>query len=70
MDNQLTIAQMQGRFKLSCFKEEVGHSMHEDSPQEMGELAKQFLKRFKIPLNMAHLEEIKKIGFGKFKNGF
>ena len=70
MDNQLTIAQMQGKFKLSCFKSDVGHTMHEDSPDEMAEEMKTFLKRFKVPLNLKQLNEAKQLGYGKFKNGF
>ena len=34
MDKDLTVAQMQGKFKLVVFSDEVGHQMMEDSPFE------------------------------------
>ena len=32
MDKELTIAHMQGRFKLVCFVGDIGHCMMEDDP--------------------------------------
>ena len=41
MDKDLTIAQMQGKYKLSIMRN-VGHIMHEDKPDE----AMKFIKDF------------------------
>ena len=47
MDKELTIAQMQGKFKLvSLF--EVGHTIQEDAPEELADKIKDFITTFKI----------------------
>jgi len=68
MDKELTIAQMQGRFKLVVFKKEVGHHVHEDEPQETAKEFKEFLKVFRLPLNKEQQDHLKNVGVGFFKN--
>lgn len=68
MDKELTIAQMQGRFKLVCLNGVVGHCLHEDDPNQMGDLIKLFLKQFHIPLSLEDIERIEKFGVTKFRN--
>lgn len=47
MDKELTIAQMQGKFKLvSMF--DVGHAIQEDAPKELASKFKEFIDIFKI----------------------
>jgi protein phosphatase methylesterase 1 len=47
MDKELTIAQMQGKFKLvSMF--DVGHTIHEDAPEELASKFKDFIQVFGI----------------------
>jgi protein phosphatase methylesterase 1 len=48
MDKELTIAQMQGKFKLSVVGN-VGHIMHEDDPKSTAEVVNGFVKTFRIP---------------------
>lgn len=69
MDTELTVAQMQGKFKLICFNSDVGHVMHEDNPREAGQELFKFLRKFKIPLNTGQSERKKKEGLSSFKNG-
>jgi protein phosphatase methylesterase 1 len=69
MDKELTIAQMQGKFKLVCFKTFVGHCVHEDDPQQMADNLKEYLKLFHVPLSMEDIERIEKVGVTKFRNG-
>ena len=69
MDKELTIAQMQGKFKLVCFTSVVGHCVHEDDPEQMTSTIKSFLKQFRVPLSMADVEKIEKFGITKFDNG-
>lgn len=47
MDKDLTIAQMQGKFKLSVIRD-VGHIVHEDKPKETAEVIREFITLFKI----------------------
>ena len=68
MDKELTICHMQGKFKLVCVKTKVGHHVHEDAPKETRDVIYQFLKKFKIPLNMEQVREKEEIGLGKFDN--
>lgn len=42
MDKDLTIAQMQGKFKLVVI-ENVGHVIHEDKPRQVADTFRQFL---------------------------
>jgi len=43
MDKELTIAQMQGKFKLVVL-DNVGHVIHEDQPRRVAEVFHQFLE--------------------------
>ena len=52
MDKELTIAQMQGKFKLVVL-DNVGHVIHEDQPRKVAEVFHQFLDQFKIPTKYA-----------------
>jgi protein phosphatase methylesterase 1 len=47
MDKDLTIAQMQGKFKLSVANN-TGHIIHEDDPSETYKLIDDFIKNFRI----------------------
>lgn len=47
MDKELTIAQMQGKFKLASLFD-VGHTIQEDAPEELGAKIKEFIESFKI----------------------
>ncbi len=42
MDKELTIAQMQGKFKLVVV-DQVGHAIHEDKPKQVAEAFHSFL---------------------------
>lgn len=68
MDNYLTIAHMQGKFKLVCLNNDVGHLLHEDDPKGVSRVLKDFITMFNIPLNIKEIERFKKEGFGKFNN--
>ena len=57
MDKDLTIAQMQGKFKL-CVLNNVGHIIHEDNPQATFDLIDNFITTFKIPAKMQDLKPI------------
>jgi protein phosphatase methylesterase 1 len=48
MDKELTIAQMQGKFKLVVL-DQVGHVIHEDQPRKVAQVFHDFLVHFKIP---------------------
>jgi protein phosphatase methylesterase 1 len=48
MDKDLTIAQMQGKFKLSVIAN-VGHLIHEDDPQSTFNIMDDFITKFRIP---------------------
>jgi protein phosphatase methylesterase 1 len=50
MDKELTIAQMQGKFKLMVL-DKVGHVIQEDQPHKVAEVFMDFLDKFKIPTN-------------------
>jgi protein phosphatase methylesterase 1 len=63
MDKELTIAQMQGKFKL-CVINNVGHIIHEDNPTETYHIIDDFIKTFRIP---AKVKDIKPI-VGKLGN--
>ena len=47
MDKDLTIAQMQGKYKLSILRG-VGHIMHEDKPEDVMKVIKDFITTFRI----------------------
>ena len=63
MDKDLTIAQMQGKYKLSILRG-VGHVMHEDKPEDTMKVIKDFITTFRIT---AKEEEMKPI-IGKLGN--
>lgn len=48
MDKELTIAHMQGKFKLVVV-DNVGHVIQEDRPQAVADVFKQFIEQFHIP---------------------
>ena len=48
MDKELTIAQMQGKFKLVVV-DQVGHAIHEDKPKQVAETFHTVLSQFRIP---------------------
>lgn len=68
MDKELTIAQMQGKFKLVVLMSNVGHSLHEDDPKGTAGQLLDFLKKFKVPLNTTQLDEFETMGCAKFSN--
>lgn len=47
MDKELTIAHMQGRFKMVVV-DNVGHVIQEDQPEAVANVFKQFLDKFRI----------------------
>jgi len=65
MDKELTIAQMQGKFRLKVIYD-VGHSIQEDNFIETGKACYHFLESFKTPLNLSEIDWIAKNGIGKF----
>lgn len=48
MDKDLTIAHMQGKFKMVVV-DNVGHVIQEDRPDAVAQVFKQFLEKFHIP---------------------
>ena len=68
MDTDLTIAQMQGKFKMICFPDAVGHCMMEDDPRETAKNLHMLIERFRLPLNVTDLQSLKTLGIGMFKN--
>jgi protein phosphatase methylesterase 1 len=48
MDKELTVANMQGKFKFVVIPE-VGHAIQEDGPKEMAAVIEKFIDMFKIP---------------------
>ena len=57
MDKDLTIAQMQGKYKLSIMRN-VGHIMHEDKPEEAMKFIKEFVKTFRITAKETEMKPI------------
>mgnify|MGYP000558917636 FL=1 len=47
MDKELTIAHMQGKFKLSVLYD-VGHAIQEDDPHGLAKTFKEFIETFSI----------------------
>ena len=68
LDKDLLIAQMEGKFRLVCFPNDVGHNMMEDSPKDTAVCCHSLLRRFKVPMNMDDVEKLKELGAGKFMN--
>jgi protein phosphatase methylesterase 1 len=68
MDKDLTIAQMQGKFKL-CVLNDVGHIIQEDDPKGVNNLINNFITTFKIPANVTDFKPIVgKLGNSSAKN--
>ena len=57
MDKDLTIAQMQGKYKLSIMRN-VGHIMHEDKPEEAIKFIKEFIHTFRITATETEMKPI------------
>ena len=57
MDKDLTIAQMQGKYKLSIMRN-VGHIMHEDKPEEAMKFVKEFIHTFRITAKETEMKPI------------
>ncbi len=57
MDKDLTIAQMQGKFKLSVVKD-VGHIIHEDNPKATVLVVKDFINLFRISPSVSEMKPI------------
>lgn len=70
MDKELTIAQMQGRFKLITLQTPVGHTVHEDDPSGTADQLVNFVKAFRIPVGQDQIEESERVGYAKFDNKF
>lgn len=54
MDKELTIAQMQGKFKLTILHN-VGHSVQEDDCKGTAKMLYEFLKDFRIPMTLSEV---------------
>ena len=50
MDKDLTIAHMQGKFKMVVI-DNCGHVIQEDRPEAVAQAFMQFLEKFHIPAN-------------------
>ncbi len=57
MDKELTIAQMQGKFKLVVMNN-VGHVIQEDQPKKVAAVFKDFLEIFRIPLKYNEMKVV------------
>jgi protein phosphatase methylesterase 1 len=57
MDKDLTIAQMQGKFKL-CVINNVGHIIHEDDPNETFNIIDNFIQTFRIAAKFSDIKPI------------
>lgn len=68
MDKELTIAHMQGKFKLVTFFGEVGHCMMEDDPFQTAASFNELLSKFKLPMNMDDVRKMEEVGIAFFDN--
>ena len=57
MDKDLTIAQMQGKYKLSIMRN-VGYIMHENKPDEAMKFIKDFIRTFRITAKETEMKPI------------
>lgn len=57
MDKDLTVAQMQGRFKLSIVPN-VGHIIQEDNPKRTMEIFEEYVSTFKIPPKFSEIKPV------------
>lgn len=60
IDKELTIALVQGKFKLELLPE-VGHAIQEDNPKALAESLRMFVKTFRIHEQADHKEVITSI---------
>jgi protein phosphatase methylesterase 1 len=58
LDKELTIAQMQGKFKLSILHG-VGHSVQEDDYKGTARMLYDFMKDFRIPQSLPEVQHKK-----------
>lgn len=65
MDKELTIAQMQGKFKLTILHN-VGHSVQEDDFKGTAKMLYEFLKDFRIPMTLSEVSEKELVGIANF----
>ena len=65
LDKELTIAQMQGKFKIEIIHN-VGHSVQEDNPRDTAKMLYRFMRDFRIPLNESEINEKQLIGIANF----
>lgn len=65
MDKELTIAQMQGKFKLTILHG-VGHSVQEDDYKGTARMLYEFLKDFRIPMTLSEVGEKELVGIANF----
>ena len=57
MDKELTIAQMQGKYKLSILRD-VGHIIHEDEPAKVMKVIDDFIKTFRITPQLSQMKPV------------
>lgn len=65
MDKELTIAQMQGKFKVVVIHN-VGHSVHEDDFKSTARECYNFLKDFRVPMTLQERAEKELVGIAQF----
>ena len=65
MDKELTIAQMQGKFKLTVLHG-VKHSVQEDDYKGFAKMLYNFLKDFRIPTTLAEVAQKKLVGIANY----
>lgn len=65
LDKELTIAQMQGRFKLTVIHN-VGHSVQEDDYHGTAKVLHEFMFLFRIPQTSAEEAKRELVGLAKF----
>ena len=65
MDKELTIAQMQGKFKVVVIHN-VGHSVQEDDFKTTAHEFYNFLKDFRIPMTLSERAEKELVGIANF----
>ncbi|CAD8165595.1 unnamed protein product [Paramecium octaurelia] len=65
LDKDLTVAQMQGKFRLIVLQN-TGHSIQEDDPKSTAYNFHDFILKFRIPTTVEEVEKLKQVGIGKF----
>ena len=61
----MTIAQMQGKFKLTILYN-VGHSVQEDDYKGLAKMLHEFIHDFRIAMDEKEVERKKEVGIAKF----